>query len=291
MPILFFGVDGQVTLHAVMAEATKLRAGDLRGVARPDADFGDAVLDELGCRVVIDRAALLDEYGTILGLVILHRDGGVQALGRGQGDGFGQFLANLIGSLVGNEVKGNEHARNGVLLHAHDRQEEAVNHILRGDLDDRRTIDGQVELVQRDDVVLGAGIVLAVEADGVRLFINQLDVRAAEDAVGPGIVDVPRELLGDDTDMHGVRVGWERADLPRPERNGDAHQQQDLNDCHRRFQVRRGVCRYAGVISFRRVALAEAKDRVEKKGNPPHEQHDHEDVHIKNQPIGLRSVL
>ena len=42
----------------------------------------------------------------------------------------------------------------GVLLHAHLVSAEAVDHVLAEQMDDRRLVDRQVELVDRGDVVL-----------------------------------------------------------------------------------------------------------------------------------------
>ena len=61
-----------------------------------------------------------------------------------------------------------------------------------------------------DDVVL-AGRVLVVEAEGIAGgVVDELEIGAAELAVGSGIAEVPGELLG-----HALRSGWRPAGLRR----------------------------------------------------------------------------
>ena len=97
-------------------------------------------------------------------------------------------------------------------------------------------VHGQIELIDSRDVVL-RGRIGAIESQGVRLEVEQLDVRAAEYPVGAGIVDVPGELLaGDLNDQrfvlrgHGHRPSRPTAGLrirtgeplrPRPRRSRD----------------------------------------------------------------------
>ena len=76
---------------------------------------------------------------------------------------------------------------------------------------------GQVQLVDRRDVVLRVRIG-AIETERV-VGRDQLDVGPPEPAVGAGIVDVPRELLGDDAHDDRFALGRElaRRASPRPE--------------------------------------------------------------------------
>ena len=64
--------------------------------------------------------------------------------------------------------------------------------------------DGNLER-RADDVVL-AGRVLVVEAEGIAAgVVDQLEIGAAELAVGPGIAEAPGELLG-----RALRWAWRR---------------------------------------------------------------------------------
>src|SRR3954453_6560803 len=91
------------------------------------------------------------------------------------------------------EVNRDVHARNRVLLHAHDREGEAVDDVLRGDVADDRPVQLDVELIDNHHVVFRGGIV-RIETDGIGRG-DELRIAMAEDAVRAGIVKVPRELL------------------------------------------------------------------------------------------------
>src|SRR5205085_6568598 len=54
----------------------------------------------------------------------------------------------------GREVNGDGLTGNGVLLHAHHRQKETVDHILRTEMNDDGTIHFEMKLIERGDVVL-----------------------------------------------------------------------------------------------------------------------------------------
>ncbi len=82
---------------------------------------------------------------------------------------------------------------NGVLLHPHLEQPEAVDDVLAGQLDEDGPIDRQIELVGGDDVVLGVGVG-ANEAERI-VGGDARDFAAAEPAVRARIVRVPLELL------------------------------------------------------------------------------------------------
>ena len=69
----------------------------------------------------------------------------------------------------------------------------------------------------------------AIEAERI-VGGHQADVGAAELAVGPGIVDVPGELLADDADDDRLALGREMRDARRPRRDGVEDQQHDFDD-------------------------------------------------------------
>src|SRR5207249_2312138 len=68
--------------------------------------------------------------------------------------GADDFPSVAIGGAHRSEMNRNVHAGDGVLLHAHDRKLEAMDHILRGDMDDGRTIHFEMQLIEGDHVIL-----------------------------------------------------------------------------------------------------------------------------------------
>src|SRR5258705_5436247 len=71
-----------------------------------------------------------------------------------------------VAGLGGLEPDGDQLAPDGVLLHAEHPDVEAVDHVLAGDVDDHRPVDGDVQVVDRGQVVLARGV-LGVEAERV----------------------------------------------------------------------------------------------------------------------------
>ena len=103
-----------------------------------------------------------------------------------------------------------------------------------------RLVHRQVQLIDRRDVVLRRRIV-AIESQRVRLEVEQLDVGAAEHAVGAGVVDVPGELLAGD--LHEQRLVLRRdvVDARGPERDREAEQQHRFDHGDADFEVGRRV--------------------------------------------------
>ena len=115
----------------------------------------------------------------------------------------------------GDEPDGDRQARDGVLLHAKLGHAEAVDDVLAPEPHDDRLVHGQIELIDRRDVVL-RGRIGAIESQGIRLEVEQLDVRAAEYPVGAGIVDVPGELLAGDLNDQRFALRRQVVDPARP---------------------------------------------------------------------------
>ena len=98
---------------------------------------------------------------------------------------------------------------NRVLLHAHLEQAEAVDDVLARQMHEHRTIDRQIQLVDRRDVVLRVRIACDRGRADCRRSPSLMSVRPKR-AVRPGIVDVPRELLADDANDDRFALGRKR---------------------------------------------------------------------------------
>src|SRR5262245_52045858 len=85
----------------------------------------------------------------------------------------------------GDEPDGDCQPGDGVLLHSKLWHAEAVDDVLAPEPHDDRPVHGQIELIDGRDVVLGGGIG-TIEAQRVRLEVEQLDVRATEYTVEIG---------------------------------------------------------------------------------------------------------
>ena len=72
---------------------------------------------------------------------------------------------------------------------------------------------------------------------GIRLGVEQLDVRAAEHPVRAGIVDVPGELLGGDLNDERLALRGHAIDPGGPERDGEPEQQNRLHHGHADFGI------------------------------------------------------
>ena len=99
---------------------------------------------------------------------------------------------------------------------------------------DDRLVYGQVELVERRDVVFRRGVG-AIESQGIRLDVEQLDVGSAEYPVGAGIVDVPCELLGGDLNDQRLAFRGHAIHSGGPERDGESEQQNRFDQGHADF--------------------------------------------------------
>src|SRR5712692_5842497 len=59
----------------------------------------------------------------------------------------------VVAGTIGNEPDGNVHPGDRVLLHPHFVQAEAVNHVLAREVHENRPVDGEIQLVNRSDIV------------------------------------------------------------------------------------------------------------------------------------------
>ena len=127
-------------------------------------------------------------------------------------------------------MDGDLHPRDGVGLHAHHRQFETVNHVFRCDMNDHRTVDLEMEVIERNDIVFCMRI-SEIESDRVRRG-DELHVAPAEHAVGARVLNVPRKLFSDDAHFQRIRGGRWRVRPRRPHRNRKADQQDDFHNRH-----------------------------------------------------------
>src|SRR5262249_25618428 len=95
------------------------------------------------------------------------------------------------------------HSGYGVLLDALERQEKAVNDVVRANAQPYRSAFGKVQLIDRNDVI-GISRVGFVDAEWI-CRRDQHCVRLAENAVCSGIPEIPDELLAHDLDNRGPR--------------------------------------------------------------------------------------
>ena len=182
----------------------------------------------------------------------------------------------VLADPVWNEPDRNLNAWNGVLLHAHLVQPEAVDDVHAREVHEHGAIHGQIELVDRRDVVL-RGRIGTIQSERI-VGAHQFDIGAAELAVRAGILDVPGELRADHADHDGFVLGGERLHTYGPRGNRVADEQDDFDDGDGDFS---GL----GEFAFRaRVAGAGVR------AAPEAEEHEHEkrapaDEHDEHQPV------
>ena len=167
----------------------------------------------------------------------------------------------------GDEPDGDGEAGDGVLLHAKLGHAEAVDDVLAPEPHDDRPVHGQIELIDRRDVVL-RGRIVAIESEGVRLQVEQLDVGAAEYPVGAGIVDVPGELLAGHLNDQRFVLRRQAIDPRGPQRDRESDQENGFDDGHADLEIRRSVRRDPLVVRHRVPRLPEPHDGVEEERLP-----------------------
>ena len=153
-----------------------------------------------------------------------------------------------------------------------------MDHVLAVQINDHRLAHRQVELVDRGDVVFRGGIA-AVEAQRVALDVDLVDRGAAKDAIRAGIVDVPGELLADQTDPDRVLLRRKLRDALRPQRDREPDQQDRLDERHGYLDPGRGMAGHAGVAGHRVLRAAEAPESDDEEEDPADEQNRHQHVH------------
>ena len=87
---------------------------------------------------------------------------------------------------------------------------------------------------------------------------------------------IPAKLLPDGVDEDGVFVFRKFVDPFRPERNGEADEQDRLDQDDGKFQVSRDAARDAFVIRHRIAAFPKTPEDKNEKGRPPDEKRAHE---------------
>jgi hypothetical protein len=99
-----------------------------------------------------------------------------------------------------------------------------VDDVEAREVDDRRLADGEMQLVDGDDVI-GRRRILVIEADRVRLGIDQFRAGRAEFPVRTGVVDVPGELLPDHPHDGRIRFVRKAVGARGPERERKAQEE------------------------------------------------------------------
>ena len=103
-------------------------------------------------------------------------------------------------------------------------------------------------------------------------LLTRCDIAPAEDAVRSGQMKVPVKLLPDRVDKDRVFVSRKFIHPFRPERNGEADQQNGFDQHDRKFQMRRDAALHAFMIGHRMAALAKTQENINEKGRPADER-------------------
>src|SRR5262249_31545859 len=104
----------------------------------------------------------------------------------------------------GSELGVNVHARHGILLETHRRNEEAVDHVLSADFQLHRPV-GRRNQGGGNNIVATRRIA-GIDAQRIALLRARepLRVNASENAIRTRVAEVPLELRAGDLDSHGV---------------------------------------------------------------------------------------
>src|SRR5262249_35894785 len=156
-----------------------------------------------------------------------------------------------------NEPHRNTETRHGVLLHAHFVQPEAVDDVLARQVHEDRTVDRQVQLIDRRHVVLGIWI-RTIETDRI-VRADQLRTGAPAPAVRAVVVAVPRELLADHANDNRFVLRREIPYALGPRRDRVEDQQHHLDDDDAYLEPLRQLSLRAGVARLRVGALTESE--------------------------------
>src|SRR5205823_13309401 len=111
-----------------------------------------------------------------------------------------------------------------------------------------------------------------------------------EDAFGAWVVDVPGKLLGDDVDLEGVLPLRRQVRPAVPRRDGEAGQEDDLDDGDAELAVGGDVRSRAEVVGAGVALGVEAVEGDEEVRAPDHEEDGHEPVREHDQVVDLRAV-
>ncbi len=131
---------------------------------------------------------------------------------------------------------------------------------------------------------------LAIDADRIRRS-DQHRVGAAEVAIGPGVVDVPRELLGGDVNLERrLRLGARRRHACLPGRKRARREQGDVTEDD--GGNGQGRPQQSGPSRTRLwvAALPEADQRRDEDDQPGEEHREHVPVHVDQHGIQHRGV-
>ena len=197
----------------------------------------------------------------------------------------------ILASDDGPEPHRDHCSRNGVLAHAHVLEREAVDDVLRGEVDDDGLAVDEMHFVFGNDIVLASGIV-GIKAERVRA-IEEAGVNAAENAVCSGVVEIPRKLLADGADAHGIGLGWKlvAGHAFAPKREAETEEEHGLDEHDAEFEVGGGFALHAVVVGFRVPRFVKAEDGVKEIADPANEKEGHEPVAELEQVIDGAAVL
>ena len=101
---------------------------------------------------------------------------------------------------------------------------------------------------------------------------------------------VPRELLGDDADDHGLVFRRKRPDADGPGWDGIEQEQDHLDDGHSNLGALRNLPVRARVAGPGIRSLAEPEKHEREESAPADEQHQHQPVHEHDHVVDLGGV-
>ena len=152
-----------------------------------------------------------------------------------------------------------------------------------------RFVHRQMELVDGGNIVAGVRVAV-VQSQRIRLRIDEVYRRAPEDAVRPGIVDIPGELLTHHAHKFSLVLVGELVLHQTPDGERESDQQNRLDDDD-------GYLKRVGYMSPRPPVTGpwllggpKPKDYINKVDPPAHQQDRHQPVHVGHQLVHLGAV-
>lgn len=110
-----------------------------------------------------------------------------------------------------------------------------MDNILAGQSDNHRLVDGNVQLIDRGDIILGIRI-CPVEPDGV-FGRNELDISAAKSSIRARIVGVLIELFPDNPNHESLFFRRKRTNAFCPEGERQAHEDNDFKQSNSTLNI------------------------------------------------------
>jgi hypothetical protein len=186
----------------------------------------------------------------------------------------------------------NPHSRDRILCKPHGNDLERMYDVFRGNKQYYRF--GLTVALHHEwhmEIINGLNVILALRigrVDAKCVFIvHKSHALSAKLAVLARITEIPVELLRNNLNNGCLALLWKIVDRLGPEWNGQANQQQHLDERDSYFDVIRSVVPHAVIVGFRIPRPVKPKHRVKKIGQPTDEQHDHQPMHVDNQFIDI----